>query len=187
MSQRWISVVLSFTIVMAACSKSDDDASGGKSVTYDTPQGKVTVSGQDGRKMAIDTPDGRVTYEVDENGGMKTVHTAKDGTVQTTELASKVDLAAFEGLVYPGAVAQSDGFVSAKGAGFDTKSGQFVSADGVDKVTEHYKKALPDASVTSAGGITMVVGKTKAGGQYSIMISPLEDSGKSNILISTQK
>ena len=167
--------------------KSDHD---GKSMTFETPEGKVkmNVDGTGGPgatgKITYDTPQGKVTYEGD-GKTMKAAVTDKDGKLQTMEISSKVDMAVFEGLVYPGAAPESDSSLSSfKNNEQSTSTGAFVTSDSPEKILEHYKRALPEATTSSFGAISTVNGKTPKGADFSVMIVKGEGTEKTRLTVS---
>jgi hypothetical protein len=171
---------------MLGCGKGGND---GKTMTFDTPEGKVRMnvdqSGGPGAagKVTYDTPQGKVTYEGD-GKTMKAAVTDKDGKVQNVEISSKVDLAAFEGLVYPGAVPENETSLSSyKTNEQSTVTGSFVTSDSPEKILEHYKKALPEAATSSFGAVSTVSAKTPKGADLSVMIVKGEGTEKTKLTI----
>jgi hypothetical protein len=169
--------------VQAGCSKRDS----GKVMTLEVPDGKLKVqtdeSGSGTGKMTIDTADGKAVVEGDK-GGMRVTSTGKDGKPQTSEMTGKVDLAAFEGMVYPGAEPEADGgFASMKSGAVSTVTGTFATADSPEKLVEHYKKLLPDATFMTSGTMTSISGKNAKGANVSISIVGPEGPGKTKVTV----
>ena len=162
---------------LAGCGKQES-----KVVMFDTPQGKVTVDARESdakQKMTIDGPDGKMTIE---GGDSRGPGDGQDG--KKAEITNKVDLAAFEGMVYPGATPDDEaGMSSMKSGDVSTVTGTFVTPDGPEKLVEHYKKLIPDATVMSQGSMATISGKNDKGAFVSISIVGPEGPGKTKVTV----
>ncbi len=162
---------------LAGCGKQES-----KVVMFDTPQGKVTVDARESdakQKMTIDGPDGKMTIEGGDTGVKVT---GADG--KNVEMTNKVDLAAFEGMVYPGATPDDEaGMSSMKSGDVSTVTGTFVTPDGPEKLVEHYKKLMPDATVMSQGTMATISGTNEKGAHVSISIVGPEGPGKTKVTV----
>lgn len=174
-------------LMLGGCSREEE-----KSVTFDTPdgKGKLTVhgSGEDGKgRYTYEGAEGKVTHDATESG-YKTTYTDKDGKTQTTEVSTKVDTAAFEGFLYPNAKPQSEegSVMSSVVNGMATVTGGFVTPDKPEAVLEHYKKAIPGATVSTAGSMSTLFGKTPKGADVSVMITT-DDEGKTLVNVTLIK
>jgi hypothetical protein len=164
---------------LAGCGKKET-----KVMTLDTPQAKVTVDVNEGdakNKIAIDGPDGKMTIE---SGDTALKVTGGDGKKTEMKTTNKVELAAFEGMVYPGATPEDEaGMSSMKIGEVSTVTGTFVTPDGPEKLVEHYKNLIPDAIVSSQGSMATISGKNEKGAHVSISIVGPEGPGKTKVTV----
>jgi hypothetical protein len=169
---------------MSGCGD-DDDA---KTMTLDTPEGKVkvqAVDGQDAGKVTFEGPEGKVVQS-GANDGMKIVSTDKDGkTFEQTY--GKANLKAFEGITYPGAEAVDGAGATIAMGGSTTTTASFTSADSVEKVIEHYKKLFPKATSFTAGPMTNMSLVGADGASFSIVIMAGEGTEKTQLTLTAIK
>jgi hypothetical protein len=162
---------------LAGCSKQDS-----KVMVLDTPKGKVTVDARESdakNEITIDGPDGKMTIEGKDTGVKVTGADRKE-----VEMTNKVDLAAFEGMVYPGATPDDEAAMSSMKSGdVSTVTGTFVTPDGPEKLVEHYKKLMPDATVMSQGSMATISGTNEKGAHVSISIVGPEGPGKTRVTV----
>ena len=176
-----IALVLGGALIggLAGCAKKEP-----KVMTLDTPQAKVTVDVSEGdakNKITIDGPDGKMTIE---GGDTALKVTGGEGKKTEMKTTNKVDLAAFEGMVYPGATPDDEaGMSSVKSGDVSTVTGTFVTPDGPEKLVEHYKKLMPDATVMSQGSMATISGKNEKGAHVSISIVGPEGPGKTKVTV----
>jgi hypothetical protein len=186
---KTLAVSLALAIVLAAgCSK--DDEPKGRTMTIDTPQGKVTYtadgSGDAAKGMTIETPQGKVKYTV-EGGDKPTGMTIETPEGKATYGgAGAADLAVLEGYVYPGSALVEGSTMSAKQPGIELTHAQYLTSDSHEKVVGHYKQTLTGAKVLTMGPMATVTGKNAAGADYSITITPGED-GRTSVLVQVSK
>ena len=164
---------------LAGCGKQES-----KVVMFDTPKEKLTVDAPESdvkQKMTIDGPDGKVTIEAD-GTGVKVTDT--DRWKKSEEGTNKFDLAAFEGMIYPGATPENEGGMSSMKSGeVSTVTGTFVTPDGPEKLVEHYKKLILDPTVMSQGTMATISGKNDKGAFVSISIVGPEGPGKTKVTV----
>ena len=162
---KLVSILLlaAFLLVAPSCSK--DDGSGST------------------EKFKIDTADGKGEIEASSDG-LKGTMKDKDGKVHNFEMSGKVDPKVFEGLLYEGAVLQNPESMSrVKTNEGETNTASFSTNDPPAKVSEHYKKILPDAQILDMGESTIVNGKTKSGATLSLTIAKDEETKKTTIMM----
>lgn len=159
------------------------DANGERTaLTVDTPEGKVTYKTDKG-KVVMEGPQGKAAMETDASGVTKMSSTDKDGKETKTEMSGNADLAAFEGMLYPGAKAEEGGSFNMKTGDMSTATTSFWSDDAPDKVVEHYKKLFPKAMSTTIESMTSIAGKKADGSDFSIAIAPGEGNGKTKLTL----
>jgi hypothetical protein len=181
------SIVLVFVLAASFLASCGDDDDQKQSYAVDTPTGKVKFEGVGKDGMTIETPEGKVTYSAD-GATFKGEARDKDGKTQAFELSSKVDPAAFENMVYPGATPLDETAMSSvKTNEAETVTGVFVTADAPDKIVTHYKSVLPNAKPMAIGPQTYISGTTASGATVTITIIKDEDSAKTKVLVNVVK
>jgi hypothetical protein len=151
-------------------------------VQFKTEDGDVKVKGGGG-KIEIEDARGKASMETDASGVTKFKSTDKDGKETTSEFSGKTDVAAFEGMLYPGATAEEGASFSSKAAGMSTSSASFWSDDAPEKLAEHYKKTFPKATSMTMGTVTSITGKKADGSDFSISVAPGEGNGKTRLTL----
>jgi len=151
-------------------------------MTMDTAQGKVDAK-FDKTGYTVESAEGKFAVKTDESGVTKMTSTDKDGKQQTVEMSGKADLAAFEGLLYPGAKAEEGASFNQKTADMSMANTSFWSDDAPEKLVEHYKKLFPKAMSTTIGSMTSIAGKKADGSDFTIAIAPGEGNGKTRMTL----